>query len=163
MNKIKTNLKKMLTCLTLVIAMLVTTIPAHAAGPEDWYSGKGPEENIRVTNNNLTPVKTIKNTGTLTIKYLTLPCKPGYTHCSCSDCEPWSYPPVKATVQIREAYTGRVLASSTTGEMDLHAQVSAHVQAGTKVQIFFDVSTKDGYQRPGAYRKAHFSYYYTLY
>lgn len=82
---------------------------------------------------------------------------------SCSDCEPWSYPPVKATVQIREAYTGRVLASSTTGEMDLHAQVSAHVQAGTKVQIFFDVSTKDGYQRPGAYRKAHFSYYYTLY
>lgn len=163
MSKIKINIKKIVGCLAVVMAMLVTALPAHAAGVENWNYGTGPEENIRVTNSNLTPVKTITHTGTLTIEYLTLPCKPGYSHCGCSDSEPFNYPAVKATVQIREAYTGRVLATSTTNEMDLNAKVSAYVTAGTKVQVFFDVSTIDGQPKPGPYRKAHFSYYYTLY
>ena len=134
MNKMRKNLKKIVSCLALVVAMLVTSVPAHAAGIEDWNYGTGPEENIRVTNNNLTPVKTITHTGTLTIEYLTLPCKPGYSHCGCSDSEPFSYPAVKATVQIREAYTGRVLATSTTNEMDFNAKVSAYViKVNTKI------------------------------
>ena len=164
----KTGIKKIAVCLTALVLTIVAATaialptPAFAAGIEDWGGPEGPEENIRVTNNNLTPVKTITKSGTLTIHYLTQPCKPGYSICDCTDKEPSWYPPVKATVQIREAYTGRVLATSTTNENNWNASVSAYVSAGTKVQIFFDVSTMDGYSAPGPYRKAHFSYYYTL-
>lgn len=126
-------------------------------------SSSGPDESIRVTDTNLTPVKTITKSGTLKISYLTIPCKSGFSSvCHCSDPEPWEYSPVKATVQIREAYTGKVLASSTTTQLDYNASVSCYVTSGMKVQIFFDVSTADGYAKPGTLRKAHFNYYYGI-
>lgn len=157
--KIKSKFVRYFVCLTLALAMFVTTIPAQAAGTENWGNSEGPEENIRVTNTNLTPVKTITRSGTLTIKYITIPCKPGF--CNCNDSEPSNYPPVRATVQIRTT-TGRILATSSTNQLDYNAQVSVHVNSGDKIQVFFDVSTMPGYSAPGPYRKAHFSYYYTL-
>lgn len=163
-NTKKKNFLRAFTCFALLFAIVftcITSIPAYAAGTENWGAGQGPEENIRVTDCNLTPVKTITSNGTLTIHYLTLPCKPGYTHCICGDKEPWNYPPVRATVQIRNANTGAVLSTSTASELQ-DQTVSYYVTAGMKVQIFFDVSTAPGYSAPGPYRKAHFSYYYTI-
>lgn len=160
--KVKSELMRCFACLSLVAAMFLTALPVQAAGVEDWGSSSGPDESIRVTDTNLTPVKTITKSGTLKISYITIPCKSGFSVCHCSDPEPWEYPPVKVTVQIREAYTGRVLASSTTNQLDYNASVSCYVTSGMKVQIFFDVSTADGYSKPGPLRKAHFNYCYGI-
>lgn len=158
---IKSRLVRCFTCLALALSMLVAVVPVHAAGIENWGSSEGPEENIRVYNNNLTPVKTITKSGTLTIHFMTLPCKLGYSHCNCNDREPSNWSPVVGTFQIRNT-AGRVLATSPQcGEVDSKT-VSCYVTAGTKIQLFMDVSTRPGYSRPGAYRKAHFSYYYTI-
>lgn len=158
---IKSKLARCLTCLTLTLSMLVSVVAVYAAGIEDWNSSQGPEENIRVYNNNLTPVKTIKKSGKLTIHFITLPCKPGYSHCRCGDSEPFNWSPVVGTIQIRNS-AGRVLSTSPQcGELQ-SGTVSYNVTAGMKIQLFMDVSTKPGYSRPGDYRKAHFSYYYTI-
>lgn len=77
------------------------------------------------------------------------------------DSEPFNWSPVVGTIQIRNS-AGRVLSTSPQcGELQ-SGTVSYNVTAGMKIQLFMDVSTKPGYSRPGDYRKAHFSYYYTI-
>lgn len=145
----------------LVIATLVTSaLPAFAAGVETWSAIEGPQEKIRVTNTNTTPVKTIGRDG----GKLSIVC--GFSNCrgdSCSDTEPTSYPPVRVTVKILSYPSGDVLGEGFADEggiQMLTVTTNRELSQGEKVQIFFDVSSQ--YNPPGAYRKAHIRYYYSF-
>lgn len=140
-----------------IMAMITTSLPAFAAGTETWSQQYGPWENMRVTNKNTTPVKTMGRTGTLRIATNVTPCKKGV--CNCSDNEPSSYPPVVVTCKILSYPSGTVLAQGKVNEYGLLSiTTSRKMKVGEKVQIFFDVSSKNN--PPGPYRKAHIQYAY---
>lgn len=161
----KFKFKRIIATMMLATSLIVgSVIPAFAAetnttvetraGEETWDSwgrhqiGYG----MHVTNNNLTPVKTIGVNGNLGVWF------------SFSQADGYSSP-VKVTMEIREAYTGRVLneASYNAGEAIEATAYVDNITAGTKIQVFFDVSTADGYSRPGPYRQAYIDYGYVLF
>lgn len=157
MKKMKMRVFRMITCLTLVVSMAVIgALPTYAAGTETWSQNPGPVESMRVVNNNLTPVKTMGRSGKLYIYFTVQPCKQGC--CSCSDCEPSTYSPVKVTMQIRRAGTTRVLASGYKGEGVFYTRIGVDVTQGEKIQLFCDVSSNGA--SPGVNRRGHVSYYY---
>ncbi len=145
------TISKRIFTLALISILAITTfsIQTFAAGTETWYGNYVNEPTITVTNNNLTRVKTIGETGTL--------------HIVCGikgrpDLEPSGCPLVKATMEIRNS-NGTVLAKDTVREDAFLPQIhlSVPVVKGQKIQIFFDVSSVS-YNPNGNYRIADISY-----
>ena len=140
----------------LTIALFITTCCslAFAAGVETWYGEWVQEPVMTVTNNNLTPVKTIGVSGTL--------------HVACGvrgrpDLEPSGCPLVQVTMQIRDL-NGNVLASGTVREDAFLPQIHLDlpVTQGQKIQIFFDVSSVS-YNPNRNYRIADINYAHEIY
>lgn len=162
----KTAALRFLTCFSLILVLSLTSITAHASGPENWDEQYGPTERFRMKDTNLTPVKTITKTGLLSIKYVALPCREGHLSDCTEKCngkrEKRSYPPITVTVQIRDAKTGSILSKSSSDEYRYNTVSYNVTKKGTKVQIFFDVSTKAGETKPGKLRVAHIKYNYMI-
>ena len=120
------------------------------AGTETWY-GSGFGGSYSFTNYNLTPVKTMGNSGTLVISG-SFYGDDGYANSS----------PIKLTAQIRS--TSGVVKASTVEVDDRSGatffSVVASVSAGEKIQLFFDASSIAN--PPGIYRSAHVSYDYAI-
>lgn len=155
-SKIKRIIAETMVAASLIVGSAVPALAAEStttvetrAGTETWDSWGRHQVgyNMHVTNNNLTPVKTIGVNGNLGVWF------------SFSQADGYSSP-VKVTMEIREAYTGRVLnsASYNAGEAVEATAYVDNIAAGTKIQVFFDVSTADGYSRPGPYRQAYINY-----
>ena len=162
--KIISQTTRVLTCLLLLVALSFVSITAHAAGTENWDKDYGPIEGFRMKDTNLTPVKTITKTGTLSIKYVALPCREGHLSDCTEKCkgkqEKHSFSPITVTVQIRDANTGKVLSKSSSNEYRYNTVSYKVTKKGTKVRIFFDVSTQAGEPKPGPTRVAHIKYNY---
>ena len=153
--------KRLIAMLLVAVIMVagVFAVPAFAseleetsigarAGTENWGSAtKQHVGTFTFKNNNLTPVKTITQSGYL------------YLHVNYSKADSYDGD-VMLTVQIRSA-NGTQLTNDyfySYGRDEMTAWV--HVSAGDQIQIFFDASTTTG---PSAhYRSANVTYYYTL-
>lgn len=140
--------------LVTVMAITAFSTQAFAAGVETWYAPWVSEGTITVSNNNLTPVKTMGVSGTL---HLVAEVS------GRSDLEPAGCPPVKLTVQVRDL-SGNILASGVINEDAAVPQVHINlpVTAGQKVQIFFDISSVS-YNPNGNYRIADVGYGHEIY
>ena len=140
--------------LVTVMAITAFSTQAFAAGVETWYASWVSEGTFTVSNNNLTPVKTMGVSGTLHIVAQVS---------GRSDLEPSGCPPVKLTVQVRDL-SGNVLASGSVSEDATVPQVHINlpVTAGQKVQIFFDISSVS-YNPNGNYRIADVTYGHEIY
>lgn len=104
MKTIRNTLIPFLMIIILIVSGFSTRV--LAAGVETWYSNWVDEPKITVTNNNLTPVKTMGVSGNL--------------HIACyfksrSDLEPSGCPNIKVTVQVRST-DGTVLISKALEE-----------------------------------------------
>lgn len=140
--------------LVFILSLGTFATTAMAAGTETWYGDWVDEPTIIVTNNNLTPVKTMGVSGTLHVS-ASIQGRP--------DLEPSGCPKVKMTMQIRDL-NGKVLRSGTVREDDFMPQVHLEmpVKKGQKIQIFFDVSSVS-YNPNGNYRKGEISYSHEIY
>ncbi len=120
------------------------------AGTETWYRGSRTVGSFNMSNNNLTPVKTIGDSGTLDVWFTF------YRN------DQYSSSPIKLTFQIRDASTGHVYGTVVAYEgQDVGGGiVMTNVPAGTRIQLYFDASSISN--PPGPYRKAHITYGYTL-
>ncbi len=153
----KKFLRTIIVLALLIATMMTMSFSALAAGTETWDQQYGPWEKMRVTNKNTTPIKTMERAGTLRISANVSPCKKGV--CNCGDNEPNSYPPVVVTCKILSYPSGIVLAEGKVNEYGLLSiNTYRTMKVGEKVQIFFDVSSKNN--PPGPYRKAHIQYAY---
>lgn len=125
------------------------SVPVMAAGAETWYGGWVNEPTIIVTNNNLTPVKTMGKSGTLHVA-ASIKGRP--------DLEPAGCPKVKLRMEIRDL-AGNVLRSGEVSETAFMPQIhlSMPVTVGQKIQIFFDVSSVS-YNPIGNFRKGEIQY-----
>lgn len=151
----KTIKKKVLSLVAVLMASIMAfSVPAMAAGTETWYGGWVDEPTIVVTNNNLTPVKTMGQSGTLHVA-AAIKRRP--------DLEPAGCPKVKMTMQIRDL-NGNVLRSGTVSEDAFMPQVhlSLPVTKGQKLRIFFDVSSVS-HNPNGNYRVGEISYSHEIY
>ena len=122
------------------------------AGTETWYGGSALAGDYTFENNNLTPVKTMGQSGTLRISGSFYGAD-GYASAS----------PIKLTVEIRST-SGAVLARTIatddrTGSTPFG--LSCNVTQGQRIQIFFDASSIAN--PPGIYRSAHVTYNRHLY
>ena len=120
------------------------------AGAETW-TGSGLGGNYTFYNNNLTPIKTMGQGGTLLI-YGSFYGDDGYADVS----------PIKLTAQIRST-SGAVKARTVVPDDNSGAasfSVSASVYQGEQIQLFFDASSIAN--PPGILRSAHVLYYYTF-
>lgn len=123
---------------------------APRAGAETW-TGSGFGGAYTFYDYNLTPVKTMGNSGTLLV-YGNFHCADGFA----------SSHPIALTVQIRNT-AGRVLeytsiVDSLSGSTPF--AVSYHVNAGDKIQLYFDASSVGA--QPGIYRSAYVEYSYII-
>lgn len=120
------------------------------AGTETWY-GSGFGGSYKFTDYNLTPVKTMGNSGTLVISGNFYGAD-GYANSS----------RIKLTAQIRS--TSGVVKASTIVVDDRSGStpftVSCSVSAGEKIQLYFDASSIAN--PPGIYRSAYVSYDYAI-
>lgn len=154
MKTVGKHARKLLSVALVCILVLSCTTQAFAAGEETWgYTTQLVQAGyFNFKDTNLTPVKTIDHTGTLTVAVSFFQ----RTDASSS--------PVKLTVQVRRAGTSTVLAQDvyyeTVGD---GGAFSLQVQKGDRIQIFFDASTVDGYPKPGYTRSACVNYGYVLY
>lgn len=135
----------------LMVAVMTFYTPVMAAGVETWNGAWVDEPKITVRNNNLTPVKTMGQSGTLHVA-ASITGRP--------DLEPSGCPKVKLTMQIRDL-NGNVLKSGSVREDAFMPQVhlSLSVKKGQKIQVFFDVSSvshnPNGNYRVGDVRYSH--------
>ena len=138
----------------LMVSIMAFSVPAMAAGTETWYGPWVDEPTIVVTNNNLTPVKTMGKSGTLHV---------GASIKGRPDLEPPGCPKVKLTMQIRDL-AGNVLAEDDVTEDAFMPQVHLEIPVtqGQKVQIFFDVSSVS-YNPNGNWRVGEISYGHEIY
>lgn len=141
-------IKLITTTIFMISIFTISMQSAFAAGTETWYKDQRYPAEYTITNNNLTPVKTIAESGNL--------CIYGFFWKADSD----AYSNVKLHVEIREYGTGRILASTDAQNLDYPLSnsffVNTRVNAGQKIQIFFDVSSINN--PPGPYRKATVQY-----
>lgn len=158
--KLLTNTKRRLLGIGLTAIMLislVTPTTAFAAGTETWYANGGyPGTQVgsfNCTNNNLSPVKTIGDSGWL------------YIWGTAEKSDPYSGN-VVTTVEIRSNYNGSTLVSTQSypinesGTEHYFETSPIYVTAGQQVRVFFDVSSISN--PPGPYRQAYISYAYVL-
>ena len=137
----------------LVCALLLTmAIPTLAAGTEDWANtSKTYVGSMHLTNNTLSPVKTIKKAGTLHIE--------GRFYGEDQDAD---ISPIKLTAEIRNT-SGTTLASTVrTDDRSgfVNFSMSCPVSYGQQVRIYFDASSISN--PPGYYRKAYIEYWYYI-
>lgn len=121
--------KKILSLIAVVmVTVMAFSVPAMAAGTETWNGNWVTEPVMVITNNNLTPVKTMGRDGTLHVA-AGIKGRP--------DLEPSGCPKVQLTMQIRDL-NGRVLASGTVREDAFMPQVhlSIHVNKGGSMSSF---------------------------
>lgn len=121
-------------------------------GTETWYGGSALAGDYTFENYNLTPVKTMGQSGTLRISG-NFYGSDGYAAVS----------PILLTVRIQST-SGTVLASTSINDSRSGStpfSLSCHVSAGQKIQLFFDASSIAN--PPGIYREAHVTYYRYLY
>ena len=128
MTKAKKSLR-FLTSFTLVFAMVlsIASLTASAAGTETWYSGFVAEAPFTTTGYNLTPTKTIGDSGKLIINatYRVV------------DSDKYSTP-VNCTLEIRDL-NGNVLATTnTTFSSKLLIPLSLNVTQGQKIRLYMD-------------------------
>ena len=122
------------------------------AGTETWYPGDVKFGEMNLTNNNLTPTKTMGATGTLYV----------YGYFRSTD----GGPRAALTTQIRRNNSAQVLTSkyaiesSQTGQRTFFATSYIHVNAGDKIQIFTDISSYTPQPAGSPYRKAFVELYY---
>ncbi len=109
------------------------------AGTETWYAGVGDAGSFTMQGFNITPVKTMGDSGTLEI----------FGYYSQAD----GLGAVSLIVEIREAYTGRVIASNDGDGYEF--SLSTPVTKGQKIQIYFGVKGNSS-------RKVSISYGYSL-
>lgn len=141
----------------VMIFTCISPVTAFAAGTETWYKNGGyPGTQVgsfNCVNNNLSPVKTIGQSGYL------------YIWGTAEKSDPYAGN-VVTTVEIRSYTTGGTLASTRSyainPEGTLHYFETPHiyVTAGQQIRIFFDVSSISN--PPGPYRQAYISYAYVL-
>lgn len=151
-NVVKKKKVKLLICVIVCLMMLLLVGSAQAAGVETWYYGGNGWNEMFVTNYNITPVKTIGDSGDLVVSVFFEGARNGID-------EPEWYSPVNLTVEIREAYTGVVLASRVIPEEYFYESVPVFAYGlpeGKQIQLYFDISSQ--YNAPGAYRKGYISY-----
>lgn len=152
--------RKVFCSLLLVAATLVTgtttfnpvTVSAStidARSSSVWYLGGETVGSFTVTNDNLTPIKTIGDSGKLFI----------WTEYSRAD----SYSPIVVTAQIRDYDTGKILDSVRyyEGQTENERTLCCDVTKGQRIQIYWDISSQ--YNSPGVYRKANITYGYVIY
>lgn len=121
------------------------------AGNETW-TGSGLGGDFRFIDYNLTPVKTMGQSGTLTISG-NFYGNDGYADSS----------PIKLTFEIRST-SGAVLARTVvpdTRNGNIPFAVSCHVSKGQQIQLFMDASSIAN--PPGILREAKIQYYYGFY
>ena len=120
------------------------------AGVETWYKGSRTVGSFNMTDDNLTPVNTIGESGTLDVWF------------TFYRSDQYSSSPIKLTFQIRNATTGQVYGTVVAYEgQDVGGGiVIRNVPAGTKIQLYFDASSISN--PPGPYRQAYITYGYTL-
>lgn len=163
------KIKRFLVGLVVATTMLVTTVvPALAAtdsdvntdtsvesvspraGNETW-SGSGHGGSYTFTDTNLTPVKTMGESGRLLISG-SFYGNDGYA----------SSHPIKLTVEIRST-SGAVLGRTSVIDDrsgNVPFAVSANVSADQQIQLFFDASSVAS--SPGIYRSAYVTYSYAI-
>lgn len=120
------------------------------AGNETW-TGSGFGGSYRFTNYNLTPVKTMGNSGTLVISGI-FSGSDGYADVS----------RIKLTVQIRST-SGSIKASTVVVDDrsgSTSFSVSCSVSQGEQIQLFFDASSVAN--PPGIYRSAFVDYDFAI-
>ncbi len=102
----------------------VTTDAVARAGTETLYAGTGCIGDFYLEGNNMTPVKTMGASGSFSL----------FGTAECSSSKYW-----QICVQIRDAYTGSVLATDyTTGSSYNHQYyiIDLNVTKGQKIQIY---------------------------
>ncbi len=150
---VKSNLFRAFMCLALAtVVIFSSSLPASAkiSGTQTWTATSDQSDVFTVTNDNLSPYKTLAFNGSLDM-WITF---------SQADT---SSSPIKVRFEIRNLTTGlthfRNLKGSW-GNVRNHIYVPAHY--GDIIQIYVDVSTADGYPLPGYYRSARVQYGYQL-
>lgn len=163
MKTIKSRFMRCITCIALALSMLFPmSMPASAAGVEVWGDNTtttGPWENIRVTDTNWTPVKTMGRNGTLIIDNFVGRCNSDY--CTCSDQEPTNYSQLNVHIKIVNYDTGEVLADDWFREhyvFSYELKTKRPVLQGERIRVFFDVCSLNN--PPGPARKAHIQFRY---
>lgn len=148
-SKIKKRLLAFFLTLTMIFALSQPT-NAFAAGTETWYKGSYEVGAFNMVSDNLTPVKTLGDSGALLVSF------------SFYRTDPYSSSPIKLTMQIRNADTGYVYETVVVKETEADGGFIFlnNMTAGTRLQIYFDASSISN--PPGPYRCAHISYGYTL-
>ncbi len=155
------KLAKFFTCLFLTLAIVLSTsVSVFAieqnntrAGTETWSSTTNTYVgSMHFTNTNLTPVKTIGRTGTLTI----------WGHFYGED-DYAAYKPINFTAQLKRAY-GSVLTQTVVYDDRsglIHFQLQYPVKAGDQLQLYFTATTASG-ELPGYTRAAFAEYWYCI-
>lgn len=152
MNKvIKSKVFRAFMCLALVVTMMIGTSAtafAQISGTETWYGPSDVSAPFVVTNNNMSPNKTMGYSGNLYVWFRFAQADP--------------YVPEKVTMIVYNRTKG------TSASVIAHAHdaqtgcnIGMTVSKGDVIQVFFDVSTEDGYSAPGPYRKAQITYGYS--
>lgn len=143
------KMKKIITSIMLVMAMCIFAVqPAFAAGTETWYSSHGNYDAAYTFNDdNLTPVKTMGDSGTLVVFGDFKKADSGSSN-------------VKLTAEIRAYPSGtvldRIVVDNTNYPNPNLFALSTHVTAGQKIQIYFDASSVSN--PPGFLRSAYVDY-----
>ena len=166
MRRLKKRLVAIVALFTLVLVMAVPSFAAESesaenvsveqdvvarAGEETW-TGSGAGGAFRFTDNNITPTKTMGQSGTLLITgsfYGT----DGYADSV----------PIKLTFQIQNSTGTRVLASTVVNDNRsgyIPFAVSCHVNKGDKIRLFMDASSISN--PPGILRSAYIEYDYFI-
>lgn len=149
----KNSFLRVFLCLALIITTLVgTTSVAHAQigdpGSDIWNS-QDQSGHVPMYDTNLTPVKTMGRSGQLVLWYAFAINDGG--------------PAIKLKIQVRNltqgtTYNYTVHQMSSIEERDYKDAI--YVNQGDKLQIYFDICTEDGYQKPGYTRSAVIQYGY---
>lgn len=149
---LKSKLMRTFTCLALVATMLIgtsTTAFAQISGTETWHGPSDESAYFTVHNNNLSPRKTVAFSGPLFV----------WIEFSKADS---SSSPVKVTLEVRNITRGTsTSAVFGPGDASDRPNVGMTVNSGDVLQVFIDVSTADGYAKPGYYRSARIKYGYS--
>lgn len=148
---VKYNLFRAFMCVALATVVIFSNsllASAKISGTQTWTATSDQSDVFTVTNDNLSPYKTLAFNGSLDM-WITF---------SQADT---SSSPIKVRFEIRNRTTGLtnyVTLNASRGNVQNHLRAPAHY--GDIIQIYVDVSTQDGYPLPGYYRSARIQYGY---
>lgn len=150
-NVVNHKIIRTLICMVLVSTMIVgmaSTAFATISGTETWYGPSDVSNPFTVTNNSMSPNKTMGFGGSLFI----------WARFQKAD----SYNPVKVIMIVYNRTQGtNTSVTIHSYDSQVGVNVGMTVNTGDVLQVFFDVCTEDGYTPPGYYRKATITYGYS--